>query len=232
MSASGTSGGLSSDEEPLDDALVAQYAHDHRPLGSRFQDTCRQTRSLGGLPESEGIPSGVTHDLVLKFDLPARKAEREERLLSMWGGDVDQTLFEICVKGARGGKDVLFLLAHGADGNRVGEHGWPVLWHAAHNGHLTVVEALVDAGAGELGGALCQSAKKGRVAVARLLLDRGADVHHGSDQAVFSAAAEDHLDMVQFLLQRGATARKIARYHAEQKGHFAVANLLRAHGSN
>ena len=57
---------------------------DRRPLGSRFQDTCRQTRSGGGLPETEegeegGIPPGITHDLVLQIDLPARKAEREER---------------------------------------------------------------------------------------------------------------------------------------------------------
>ena len=94
---------------------------DRRALGSRFQDTCRQTREGGGLPEGGIIPSGITHDLVLQFDLPARKAEREERLLAMHGGDVNKTLWDICIEG--GGKDARFLLAHGADADHF-KHGW------------------------------------------------------------------------------------------------------------
>ena len=94
---------------------AAQRAHDRRPLGSRFQDTNKQTREGGGLPEGSIIPPGITHDLVLQFDLPARKAEREERLLAMHGGDVNKTLWDICIEG--GGKDARFLLAHGADAN-------------------------------------------------------------------------------------------------------------------
>ena len=46
---------------------------DRRPLGSRFQDTCRQTREGGGLPEGSTIPPGITHDLILQFDLPAAR---------------------------------------------------------------------------------------------------------------------------------------------------------------
>ena len=125
-----------------------QRAHDRRPLGSRFQDTNKQTREGGGLPEGSIIPPGITHDLVLQFDLPARQAEREERLLSMHRGDVDETLHDICVEG--GGKDARFLLARGADENYLrGFHR--MLERAAECGHLTVVEALLDAGAVDWG---------------------------------------------------------------------------------
>jgi ankyrin repeat protein len=94
--------------------------------------------------------------VVLQFDLPARRMEREERLLAMNNGDVNETLFDIAQEG--GGKDARFLLAHGADANleyglEVGQE-WPVLSWAARHGQLAVVEALLDAGAGELGKAL------------------------------------------------------------------------------
>ena len=125
---------------------AAQRAHDRRPLGSRFQDTNKQTREGGGLPEGVVIPGGITHDLVLQFDLPARKAEREDRLLAMHVGDVNKTLCDICAEG--GGKDARFLLAHGgADANHRNADGLRVLWWAARNGRLAVVEALLDAGA-------------------------------------------------------------------------------------
>ena len=44
--------------------MAEQRAHDHRPLGSRFQDTCRTTREGGGLPEGASIPAGITHSAV------------------------------------------------------------------------------------------------------------------------------------------------------------------------
>ena len=207
---------------------------DRRPLGSRFQDTCRQTRSGGGLPESEegeeeGIPAGITHDLVLQFDLPARKAEREERLLAMNGGDVNATLWNICTEG--GGKDARFLLAHGADANHRDEEGGPVLWWAAHSGHLTVVEALLDAGAGERSEGLWRAASGGHTAIVALLLDRGANVHHTNDDALCAAVYFGHLQTATLLLQRGATAQNRILAMAMNKGHHAIADLLRAHGA-
>ena len=208
---------------------------DRRPLGSRFQDTCRQTRSGGGLPESEGgLPSGITHDLVLQFDLPARKAEREERLLAMHGGRVNATLWDICYEG--GGKDARFLLAHGADANYIWrEGGRPLLWWAARNGRLTVVEALLDAGAGGLGealqAALGVAAGGGHTAIAALLLDHGADVHLDDDMALSSATISGHLETSTLLLQRGATARDHLLAAVVQQGHHAIADLLRAHGA-
>ena len=207
---------------------AAQWAHDHRPLGSRFQDTCRQTRDGGGLPEGSIIPAGITHDLVLQIDLPARKVEREERLLAMHGGDFNWTLREICGEG--GGKDARFLLAHGADANHRGG-GWTVLSNAAYYGHLSVVEALLDAGAGEIGEAFWRAADGGRTAVVALLLDRGADVHYEDDHALHWAAYLGHLETVTLLLQRGATPHHHILQYAVQRGDHAVADLLRAHGA-
>jgi len=127
---------------------------EHEPLGSRFQDCCRTTRERGGLPEGEGIPTGITHDLVLLIDTPARRMEREKRLLAMHGGCVNETLFDICEEG--GGRD-----AHGEDANHREENGWRVLERAARHGHVSVVEALLDAGAGELGQAFARAAYNG-----------------------------------------------------------------------
>ena len=220
---------------------AAQRAHDRRPLGSRFQDTNKQSREGGGLPESEEgeegcIPPGITHDLVLKFDLPARKAEREERLLAMRSGDVNATLYDICGEG--GGKDARFLLAHGADADYLGGAGLALLSRAAGRGRLPVVEALLDAGAGQLGDAFEGGAWHGRTAVVALLLDRGADVNHRNGSALWWAAHEGNLEMVTLLLDRGADpsahplwAGMTARKMAQERGHHEVAALLLARGA-
>ena len=206
----------------------SQRAFDRRPLGSRFQDTCRITREGGGLPEGEIIPNSVTHDLVLQFDLPARKMEREARLLAMHDGDVDTTLVDICREG--GGKDARFLLAHGADPNHRGEDGWTVLTRAAQKGQLAVLEALLDGGANMLGRkALFCAAGEGHTAVVALLLDRGADIHFADDAALYRATQHGHLETATLLLQRGATAMEHFVELAEEAGHHAVAALLRSH---
>ena len=136
---------------------------DRRPLSPGFRGICRTTREEGDLPEGSIIPPGITHDLVLQFDLSARRMEREERLLAMHGGNVNATLWDISVEG--GGRDARFLLAHGADANHCRD-GWRVLWRAARNGHLAVVEALLDPGAGELAGALGEATSRGHPATA------------------------------------------------------------------
>ena len=224
---------------PQEVYTAEQRAHDRRPLSPGFRGTNKQTRDGGGLPEGEegvegGLPSGITHDLVLKFDLPARRMEREERLLAMHGGDVNATLRDICVEG--GGKDARFLLAHGADANYRGAY-WAVLELAASNGHLTVVEALLDAGAGELNRALWEAAARGHTAIAALLLDRGADIHHDRVWALWITSRYGRLETATLLLDRGAdpnahppghaTALKTAR----DRGHHEVAALLLARGA-
>ena len=223
-------------------AARRERAHDRRPLGSRFQDTNRQTRAGGGLPEGEEgvegccLPAGITHDLVLLFDLPARKAEREERLLEMHGGDVNKTLHDVCREG--GGKDARFLLAHGADSKSIdglAEEKMPALPRAALNGHLAVVEALLEAGAGDqnaiVSSALAFTSEGGHTAVAALLLSRGADVHYRNDAALYSAARNGHLATVTLLLQRGATPPRRLLASVTDRGHHQIAALLRAHGA-
>ena len=162
---------------------------------------------------------------MLQFDLPARKAEREERLLAMNGGRVNATLFSICWEG--GGKDARFLLAHGADANN--RRGWSVIESAAHYGHLPVVEALLDAGAGARGEALLVAAYRGNTAVVALLLDRGVDVHYLNDSALYNTAVMGQLETATLLLQRGATATRGTLDTATLHGRHAVADLLRAH---
>ena len=213
--------------------IESQRAHDRRPLGSRFQDTNKQTREGGGLPEGSIIPSGITHDLVLKIDLPARRMEREERLLAFNGGDVNETLADICEEG--GGKDARFLLAHGADANHHREaNGVAVLARAALNGRLSIVDALLDAGAGQREWALSSAAAGGHTAVVALLLDRGADIHYRDDWALWYTAHNGHLETATLLLQRGASATNPTNRIlavAVRRGHHAIADLLRAHGA-
>ena len=207
---------------------AAQRAHDRRPLSPGFRGTNKVTHAGGRLPAGRIIPAGITPELVLKFDLPARRVEREARLLAMHGGDVDATLNDICVEG--GGKDARFLLAHGADVNKRGKAGWMLLPRAVEGGHLAVVEAVLDAGAGTGGawsGALGVAAARGHTAIAALLLDRGADVHFGGDNALYQAARHGHLEVAALLLKRGAFAEPHIQVEAEK--HRPVAALLLAH---
>ena len=63
------------------------------------------------------------------------------------------------------------------------------------------------------------------------LLDRGADVHHGDDHALWNAANQGRLETATLLLQRGATVTNYILARALEKGHQDVADLLRAHGA-
>ena len=167
--------------------------------------------------------------------------EREERLLAMNDGNVNETLYDISREG--GGKDARFLLAHGSDASYSVEDnikGVPtgVLVHASEHGHLAVVEALLDAGAEDFGEALVWAAIRGQTVIVGVLLDHGADVHYGNDQAIYYAACHGKHEVAELLLDRGAnpntqmdwingTPLKCAR----GEGHDDVAALLLSRGA-
>jgi len=75
------------------------------------------------------------------------------------------------------------------------------LWHAAYEGHLTIMQVL---------------------------LDHGADVHAENDRALYETARQDEVQAARLLLSYGATDRdgRILR-KAIRKGSHGVANLLR-----
>lgn len=119
---------------------------------------------------------------------------------------------------------------------------------ASATGNLDLVKELLDKDPslvnatekGTRGAPLLWAVRGGRVKVAKLLLDRGADVNAGAGSAFVMAASPDSLryavlrgdlKMVQFLIQRGARVRSgslnfLLRL-ASQAGHEEVAEELR-----
>jgi len=122
--------------------------------------------------------------------------------------------------------------------------GWTLLHLGAFFGHLDIVRYLIAAGADvttvssnqESVTPLQSALATRRLEIARLLLDKGADVNvRGSDAGYFPlhyAAAAGSVDLTRLLLSRGARrdvrnadgATPLAL--AEEKGHREVADLL------
>ena len=103
----------------------------------------------------------------------------------------------------------------GRDGNAVpfdiggiGEHNsiaMTPLMLAAYNGHLEVARLLVERGA-NLANALSCAIRRDRVAVVRLLIDRGADVNENLGVTVLEWALKGgHLPILQLLADKGAS---------------------------
>ena len=161
-----------------------------------------------------------------------RREEHEATLLNMNAGNLGATLLQAARLGAL--RDSTFLLARGADVTYQGGGPWTALNDASRNGHLAVVIALLDAGAGRIGSALHSASMGGRTPVVALLLDRGADIHYGNDASLQTAALHGHLETVRLLLDRGADIHAEndgAVRWARERGHEAVAALLRARGA-
>lgn len=152
------------------------------------------------------------------------------------------SLLMIAVREAR--PDVFkALLENRADPNYQNPLGDSALTLAALKGDRPMVEALLAAGArtNKPGWTpLGYAASEGHQDIARLLLDRGADVNAASDNGttpLMMAARAGKVEMVKLLLARGADAnrksesRGTALGYALDAGHTEIAELLIAHGA-
>lgn len=119
-----------------------------------FSSTCRVARfQLGKLEVSwkdkktgEWFSFTLEPELVRFIDLYLERDKHEASLLTMNGGVLGLTLCEAVQAG--GERDTAFLLSCGADVDYPLEYLTALEW-SAHNGHLSVVPVLLDAGAGD-----------------------------------------------------------------------------------
>lgn len=126
--------------------------------------------------------------------------------------------------------------------------GWTALHLAAFFGHPELVGELLERGAERdlvsrngMDVTPLQSALASRQSeCARLLIERGADVHGGESRSwppIVYCAANDLPELAELLLARGADPGagdpdgKPALAYAEEKGHGRVAEVLRRHGA-
>ena len=179
-----------------------------RPLFVGFSSASRQAREGGDLEVTVQTAGGPRTFLLPWFfvrDVDAllerwRREEHEAALLTRNWEHLGATLCEAARAG--GVRDTVFLLARGADVEHRQE--MTSLHFAAQRGHLAVVRALLDAGAGERGHALYLSALNGFAPTVTLLLDHGVDIHYMNGTPLRSAASQGDLEMVRLLLARGA----------------------------
>jgi len=169
---------------PLSRALSPRHPAmaDARQLSCGLRGSCKSARQGLGFPASEPDAIGTPRpylplDILRLIDAIMRTSERAEMLRAMHGGDLGLTLYDAAHSG--GLLDVRFLLAAGAD---AGAEDGRALYAACNGDHIQVAEALLDAG-GTLtprhcNWALRNPALAGRTACCKLLLDRGADIHH------------------------------------------------------
>lgn len=155
-----------------------------------------------------------------------------------------ERLQALLFEAARGGRDDVIpaLLQAGADLEGRDARGFTALVLASYNDQLSTTALLLDAGAvadgtGEdrVNTALMGVAFKGYAGIARLLLDRGADVNrtNGVGQtALMMAALFGHMPIVDLLIERGANVAAIdangntARTVAVAQGNVAMAERL------
>lgn len=153
---------------------------------------------------------------------------------------------------ARGGREeiVAFLLSKGANASIKEMQGWTPLVLGCMRGNLAVVETLLQhMGEGVLddtdhrgGTALHFAAANGHAAVTALLLSKGAQIYATDDNRstpLMDACSTGRLDVVQMLLQHGATQGlewtdrwgRTAMHNAADKGYEDVVACLLDHGA-
>lgn len=192
-------------------------------------------RSLASARDANGVSA-------LLWAVYSGRRELADRILSLRAEAPD--IFEAAALGdaarvrALLGSNRELLRSYSAD-------GWTPLHLAAFFGNAEAARVLIEAGApleaksrnGLANTALNAAAAGDRMEVVRLLLERGADPNarqHGALAPLHSAAFNGDLEMVKLLLQHHADPGAITEDNrtaagmAEEKGHEAVATLLRS----
>lgn len=110
------------------------------------------------------------------------------------------------------------LLKNGAAINALDQDGHTPLMSAVFEGHLDVVETLLEAGANVSGSALYYAADAEHRAIVLALVNKGAytyiDTHDGhGNSALMWAAANGHLAVVDTLLAAGANYSIVSSDH-------------------
>ncbi|KAM7268360.1 hypothetical protein ACFE04_010526 [Oxalis oulophora] len=127
---------------------------------------------------------------------------------------------------------VLLLLDYGANPNSRDSNGSVPLWEAMVNGHNHVVKLLKDNGAtinaGNVGHFACAAAEQNNLELLKEIARYGGDVtlpRNDGTTALHIAVCEDNIDLVKFLLSKGADVDKQDKSEwtpkdlAEQQGH-------------
>ncbi|XP_037094837.1 ankyrin repeat and KH domain-containing protein 1-like [Pollicipes pollicipes] len=139
----------------------------------------------------------------------------------------------------------LLLLDRGANIEEVNDEGYTPLMEAAREGHEEMValllsqEANINAITEETQEtALTLACCGGFVEVADFLIQAGADVELGASTPLMEAAQEGHLELVKYLMERGANVNAVtqtggdtALTYACENGHTAVAEVLLERGA-
>lgn len=158
------------------------------------------------------------------------KRVHEATLLAANNGDLNTSLVQAAGEGRL--LDTSFLLTHGANLDYE-LHFWTALALSADGGHLAVVTSLLDAGAMHLEGPLCRAVLRGHIAVAALLLARGANVHYMDDYPIRIAAEAGRVEASSLLLEHGADlSDNSALYMAALNGHLETVRLLLDYGAD